>query len=165
MENLDEQKQLVGWCGAYCGICAGFKGRITSTVATDLKELIEGHSDWVPKFGGIDFDYEEFKKGLEYYSKETSGCYCQVPCKEGGGCPCKMRGCAKERGVEVCFDCPEYPCEHIGEFLKGKTPDRIMEYDRYKELGMEGWVGMNAERGERGFCRGTDKYYTRPKAG
>ena len=37
-------------------------------LAGDLKELIEAmeHPRWVPEFGGVDFDYDEFMRGLAY---------------------------------------------------------------------------------------------------
>jgi len=50
-------------------------------LAGELKELIEARGDqnWVPKFGGIDFDYEQFLKGLTYYTKLEHGCYNENP--------------------------------------------------------------------------------------
>lgn len=167
MENLNELKKLVGWCGAYCGECGMYKGRIITKVAADLRELIEAHNypEWVPQYGGIDFNFKEFQKGVTYFTKETSGCYCQSPCKDGGGVPgCKIKECAERRGVKVCFECNEYPCELIEEFLKGKDAERAKEYDRFKELGMENWIKTHWQKSEKGYCRATKKYYTRPKA-
>ena len=43
----------------------------------------------------------------------------------GCGCgnrPCKVARCAMERGVEYCFECPDYPCEIY---------DRADEYDSF----------------------------------
>jgi hypothetical protein len=42
-------------------------------VANDLKELIEAHTftqDWLSKFFGIDFNFEEFKKGTGLFRKQ-----------------------------------------------------------------------------------------------
>jgi len=54
------------------------QGKNNIKVADDLKVLIEAHGypEWVPKFGGIDFNFEEFQKGLLFFTKEGSGCYC-----------------------------------------------------------------------------------------
>ncbi len=27
---------------------------------------------------------------------------------------CKARGCAEEKSVDFCFECPEFPCTHTG---------------------------------------------------
>ena len=71
-----------------------------TVLAGDLKELIEAmeHPRWVPEFGGVDFDYDEFMRGLAYYAREGSGCYNPEPCKGGCGVPgCAIDDCAEER--------------------------------------------------------------------
>lgn len=115
MKEFDQLKKLATYCGSFCGECGILKGRIYAMVAQDFKEIIEAadYSDWLPKFVKLDFDFEEFLKGVEYFSKEDSGCYCQEPCKEGGGAPCKIRPCAKEKGIEICYECEEFPCEKL----------------------------------------------------
>ena len=39
-----------------------------------------------------------------------------------GNRPCRVGCCAMERGVEYCFECPDYPCELY---------DRVDEYDSF----------------------------------
>ena len=137
MSNSEEWG-LVGYCGLYCGECHTYRGRIITTLARDLKELIEAgnHPEWVPKFGGIDFDYGEFLKGLTYYTREDSGCFNSNPCKGGCEVPgCPIKYCAKERG-EVCFECDEFPCKHFSRFLEAH-PDIIKECEEYKRLGRD----------------------------
>lgn len=166
MENTTEIKKLVGYCGIYCGGCGMYKGRIIAKVADDLKELIEAHKypEWVPKFGGIDFKFGEFQKGLAYFTKEESGCYCQEPCKEGGGVPgCEIRECAKKHGVEICFRCNDYPCRYLFQFLR-KHLEIAEEYERFKRLSMEEWIKTQVKKAEKGYCQATRKFYTKPKA-
>ncbi|KPK70173.1 hypothetical protein AMJ82_03760 [candidate division TA06 bacterium SM23_40] len=120
MISPEEAKDLTAYCGAYCGECAIYGGRIIVQVATQLKALIEAadYLEWVPKFGGIDFEFAEFYRGLPYFTESTSGCYCQEPCREGGGAPCKVRPCAKERGVEICYACRVFPVNISHGFWK-----------------------------------------------
>lgn len=164
MEILGDDKawRLVAYCGLHCGECGTYRGKFFRMLAGELKELIEAHDhqDWVPKFGGIDFDYEEFLKGLTYYTKLESGCFNENPCKEGCQVPgCMIKPCAKERGVEICFECDEFPCKHFSEFLQGH-PDIIKESEDFKRLGREKWLRKHIHRIERGYCRATKKYYT-----
>jgi len=93
MTDIDKVKKLIGYCGAFCGACGMYEGIIISKVAKELKELIEAHGypNWVSQYGGIDYNFIEFQKGLDYFTKENSGCYCQVACKEGGGAPSSLR--------------------------------------------------------------------------
>lgn len=134
-------------------------------LARDLKELIEiyDHPDWVPKFGGTDFDYVEFLKGLAYYSREDSGCFNAEPCKGGCGVPgCTIDDCAKERGIEICFECEEFPCSHFSQFLK-THPEIMEDCEDYKKLGRDEWLKRHVQRTEKGYCRATKKYYTKAK--
>ena len=163
--DIDEAKKLLGYCGIYCGKCGMYKGRIIAKVADDLKELIEthGYPEWVPQFGGIDFKFAEFQKGLAYFTKENSGCYCQEPCKDGGGVPdCEIKKCAEEQGVEICFQCSDYPCKHFSQFLK-RHPEIPKEYERFNKLGSEEWIKTQARKAEKGYCLATRKYYTKSR--
>jgi len=156
---------LVGYCGLYCGECHTYRGRIITTLAVDFKELLEAgdHPDWVPKFGSIDFDYEEFLKGLTYYSREDSGCFNNEPCKDGCGVPgCQIDDCAKEMGIDICFECDEFPCNHFSMFLK-RHPEHLKDYAEFKRLGKDEWLKRHVQRAERGYCLASNKYYTKAR--
>ena len=165
--DIYEAKKLIGYCGIYCGGCGIFKGRIISMIANDLEELIKAYKypEWVPEFGGIDFNFMEFQKGLAYFKKENSGCYCQEPCKDGGGVPgCEIKKCAENREVEICFQCSDYPCKFVLQFLK-THPENAEECERFKKLGMDEWIRTQIQEAEKGYCQATRKYYTRAKVG
>lgn len=158
----DEAWRLVAYCGLHCGECGTYQGKFFRMLSRELKELIEarGDPDWVPRFGGVDFNYEEFLKGLTYYTKLKSGCFNENPCKGGCQIPgCTIKPCAKERGVEICFECDEFPCEKFSGFLE-RHPDHKMEYEEFKKLGRDEWLKIHAQRVGRGYCRATNKYYT-----
>jgi hypothetical protein len=111
----------------------------------------------------LNFKFENLQKGLEFFANEKSEAYCRVPCKSGGGAPCKIRPCAKERGIEICFECKEFPCENFSWVLK-KHPDKSEGYKRYKKLGLDGLIKFYLERAEKGYASGTRKYYAITKA-
>ncbi len=77
MVNINEAKGSVGYCSISCGLSGLYKGRVMAEVANDLKELIEAENlsqDWLSKFG-IDFNFKEFLKGLNYFANKNSSCY------------------------------------------------------------------------------------------
>ncbi|UCH72194.1 MAG: DUF3795 domain-containing protein, partial [Thermoplasmatales archaeon] len=115
-----------------------------------------------PKGVKPDFDFNEFLKGLEYFSKEDSGAYCQESCKKGGGVSCKNRLCVRERGLEICYGCKDFPCEHFSETID-KSPEKLKDYERFNKLGFEEWLRFHAERAEKGYANATRKYYTQAK--
>lgn len=163
--NSAQQIKLVGYCGIFCNECGVYKGRITPQLAKDLKELVEaqGFPEWVPQFGGIGFDFKEFQKGLEYFTKENSRCYCQVPCRDGGGIPnCEIRACAQKREFEICFQCNGFPCKCFS-WLVEKNPEILEESKEFKKLGMQKWMKQREQKAKRGYVRATKKYYTRAK--
>lgn len=156
--------RLVAYCGLSCGECGTYKVKFFRMLAGG-KELIEAsdHPDWVPEFGRVDFDYEEFLKGFTYYMRLESGCFDENPCKGGCQVPGRMvRTCAKERGVEIYFECDEFPCKHFSRFLE-RHPDVIKESEDFKRLGRGEWLKKHVQRMERGYCRATNKYYASAK--
>mgnify|MGYP002395874983 CR=1 FL=1 len=69
---------------------------------------------------------------------------------EGGPSTCKIRLCAKKRGVSVCPLCDKYPCALIENYTK-VYPTTIEDGKRLKEIGLEAWVKEQEERAKRGF--------------
>jgi hypothetical protein len=49
------------------------------------------------------------EKCPKFLKGQCSGC--------GENPVCKMPGCAKKKGVEFCFECPEFPCPLNYEFF------------------------------------------------
>jgi hypothetical protein len=165
MTDIKRQENLIGFCGAYCGECGMYRGRIYARIAKDFLEILRAsdYADWLPNVMKLDFSFEDLLKGLEYFSKKDAGCYCQEPCKNGGGAPCKNRPCAGEKGVEICYECEDFPCEHFDWILE-KHPDRLEDYERFKKLGLEGWLRFHAKRAKQGYAHATGKYYARPRS-
>lgn len=161
--GTEQAKKLVCYCGLYCGNCGIYKGRMVAKIAADLKELIDvyGFAEWVPKYEKIDFSFDEFQKGLNFFSNEEKGPYCQVSCKEGGGQPfCEIRLCAKKKEVEICFECDKFPCKLFSSFLKTHS-EIIEEQKKFKKLGLKRWLELKEEQSKRGYVRATEKYYTK----
>ena len=72
-------------------------------------------------------------------------------CKEGGGNPgCEVRICAKERGVDMCAFCDDYPCEL---FDRTFTVYRMLREDNefLRRNGVGEWLNMQTERRSKGF--------------
>ncbi len=161
--DINKAKKLIGYCGSFCGTCM-LKGRIYEDVAKDFWEMLKAsdHPNWVPKFEKIDFNFDDFMKGLEYFSNADSGPYCQAPCKEGGGAPCKCRPCAKERGIEICYECKDFPCEHLSWILE-RNPEKMDDYETFKKLGLKDWLKSHIEKSEKRYLSCTHKYYTKPQ--
>jgi len=114
---MTESKNLIAYCGLYCGDCFGYEGKVADLARDLRKELRHAKFDRVVE--GIPF--KEFRHYKECY--EVLGALvrlrCKNACKGGGGNPfCKIRKCCQTKGFEGCWQCEEFEtCEKL-DFLK-----------------------------------------------
>jgi len=114
---MTENRDLVAYCGLYCGDCFGYQGKVADLARDLRKELRQAKFDKVAE--GIPF--KEFKHYKECY--EVLGALvrlrCKNACKGGGGNPfCKIRKCCQKRGIEGCWQCDEFETCETPDFLQ-----------------------------------------------
>jgi hypothetical protein len=133
MHYADILKSLAP-CGLDCSRCAGYEHGEIKRLSSRLGQLLEN-------FGRVAKLRSEVEPEFDNYAhfEEILASFSQAPC---GGCrsdnarcpiPCTARTCHKEKGVDFCFQCGEYPCENpTFAPLKGRWKQRN---DRMKEIG------------------------------
>ena len=148
---------LITYCGHYGGCCARYIGYTAFRDAAGmLAELADAHGfhHWMPH-EAKEFDYEEFRKGLEFFRRDDTWFVCPTCCKgASGGPPNCVRSCCEERGVELCFECGEFPCDKVAE-----DAEMLARGEEYRHLGREEWLRRQTERAERGWELHTRKAY------
>ena len=157
-----DDKDALNYCGAYCGQCALYTGFTALREAASLiGEISDTHGlqNWIPGAFMPDaenkFDYDEFRKGLAFFSDPESWYTCRRGCKAGDGWPdCPMRKCCRERGLDICFDCGDFPCKKAEWH-----PGMIKRAEEYKKLGRDEWLRQQEEKANQGFELYTGKYY------
>ncbi len=152
-----EPEDLITYCGGYCGYCSRWCENASFIyLATTLAELVDAHGFhyWMP--GEVkEFDYTEFRKALDFFSKKDSWLVCQKGCKRGDGRPdCEIRKCCQKRGMDLCFDCDEFPCDKV----KGNK-EMIEMAKEYEELGEKEWLRQQVDKAKKGYEHHTKKYY------
>lgn len=115
-------KRLAAVCGLFCPACTLYIGT-TENEPHRLKAVADSY----------------------HTSPEVWKCYGCRSKKRGYFCKneCKMVDCAKEKGVEFCVECDEYPCQELRTF-KEQRPHRIELWEnqrRIKEVGYARWYG------------------------
>ncbi len=149
---------LYGKCGAYCGNCGRFNDR-PRAAATRFLAIVEGsgqakglteerYRSYPPEIGA---HYVEAKRHLTVLA-ETIGCW---GCHGGGGPrECEIRRCVDERGVALCFECPEFmteagPCTKFeGGWLEAcsvTVADLVKNHKEWAQLGLEGWLKKRSD--------------------
>ncbi|MBL7161658.1 MAG: DUF3795 domain-containing protein [Anaerolineales bacterium] len=143
------QLEFVTYCGLYCGLCAA-RTRIPKRAAALQEAMtIGGWPDWGADIPG----FAEFWRFLEGLA--TGGC---PGCRAGGGPPqCQIRNCARQRGLELCSRCPDFPCSRI-EALGAIYPTLIADNRRLQTVGLEQWLSEQEERARRGVVYADIRY-------
>ncbi|HPR32771.1 MAG TPA: DUF3795 domain-containing protein [Prolixibacteraceae bacterium] len=110
----------IAYCGLYCGDCPNHSG-VIADLARDLrKELRKYRFDKTAE----SLSQISFFTDFEHYDS----CYtvlgamvrmrCSRTCRNGGANPgCKIRICAKKKGFEGCWECPEFEFCNKLDFL------------------------------------------------
>ena len=151
-----EDRNLIAYCGLYCGDCFGHKGKVADLARDLRKELRQSRFEKTAEFMSTFSFFEVFKKYQQCY--EVLGALvklrCKKACKGGGGPPfCKMRKCCQKKGIEGCWECDDFEtCEKL-DFLVPSHGDA-----HQKNLGNLKKKGVND------FLKGKKHWYTRPPA-
>ena len=134
-----EEKDLIAYCGLYCGECINHKGEIADLARDLRKKLREAKFDRVSR--GLSKYFKEFNKYQECY--EVLGAMvrlrCKNACRSGGGPPfCKIRKCCQKKRYEGCWECEEFEtCKKL-EFLEPIHGDaHIKNLRKIKKQGID----------------------------
>ena len=150
-----EEKNLVSYCGLYCGDCIGYRQK-AADLARDLrKELRDTKFDKTAEYLATQSFFAEYKNYKECY--DVLGALvkmrCRRACRGGGGPPfCKMRKCCEKNGFEGCWECDDFEtCEKLDFLVPNHGDAHIKNLRRLKKKGMEE------------FLKGKKDWYCKPK--
>lgn len=140
-----ENKDLISYCGLYCGDCVGYQGKVADLSRDLRKELRQAKFDKTAEYLSTISCFDIFKKYGDCY--EVLGALvkfrCRKTCKGGGGPPfCKMRKCCQKKGIDGCWQCDEFEtCEKL-DFLKPVHGDAHIKNLRIlRKKGVDAFVG------------------------
>jgi hypothetical protein len=137
---MARKKELVAYCGLYCGDCVKFKGNI-SKLASELKnELKKENFDKIaPTLHGIE-NYNDFINMLSTLTELG----CEVGCRDGGGTPeCEIKICCLDKGFETCAECDKFQiCPELAgvPMIQCGVVSYVKELERIRDVGLEKWL-------------------------
>jgi hypothetical protein len=147
---MAEDLEWVAYCGLYCGLCAE-RSRIPARAIALLEAMAE--EGW-PYWGDSVPGFHKFWEFLQTLAE--GGC---PGCRAGGGHPeCPIRVCTRERGLQLCSQCIDFPCVHI-ETLACRYPTLLADNRRLQTVGLEQWLSEQQERVQRGFVYADIRYH------
>ncbi len=122
-------RELLAPCGLYCGACGAY-------IATrDDNDRLRAGMAKVFGCAPEEIDCQGCQSEVRY-------AHCQT---------CAIRACAGEKGFEGCYQCGDFPCEHI-EALGARFPHTVAHQvimrtiPQWRELGTEAWVATEEAR-------------------
>ncbi len=115
-------KELAAPCGLYCGVCGifiahknndqKFKARLCTVYGLKLEDI---HCE-----------------GCLAEDEEKVFFYCRI---------CPIKSCSRERKYKGCYQCQDFPCEHIENFPMPVGKKVIMRAIPYwRQMGTEKWI-------------------------
>jgi len=145
-------KKFACYCGLYCENCA-VKVKIEPAAKVLYDEMkAAGFEDVISFIPGGD-EFWPFLKSM------ANDGLC-ISCQDGGGNPgCAVRICAKEKDIEMCALCEDYPCGKIDDFLKVSVGYSVLVHDNalLRGKGWDAWAELQDRRRERGYTYQEDK--------
>ncbi|MGC9317226.1 MAG: DUF3795 domain-containing protein [Armatimonadota bacterium] len=134
------------YCGLYCRLRT-HTARIPHQVRA-LQETMR-KKGWEHFGKGVDANFAAFWQTLERLSTTDDTC---PGCRGGCGLPgCEIRACAREREVEVCPMCEDYPCARI-EDLGRAYPTLLWDGACLQRIGLDAWIAKQEERRATNFA-------------
>ena len=138
---MTEEKELVAYCGLYCGDCFMYKGKIADLARDLRKELRQAKfNKQAESMSTVSF-FKSFKDYRQCY--DVLGAMvrfrCKNACRGGGGPPyCKIRKCCLKKEIEGCWQCDEFETCGKLDFLKPVHGDaHLKNLRKIKKQGMD----------------------------
>lgn len=134
--DYEEVVQHLAPCGLDCGRCADYQNGEIKLLTQHVTKLLGNYDrlaqmkvEVKPVFN----NYSHFKEILYSFAHAScSGCR-----GDNVQCPlitCSARTCVREKAIDFCFECDEYPCE---KQFSGRLRELWKKMnDRMKEIGV-----------------------------
>lgn len=128
-------------CGLDCSKCFAFAEGEVGLHSARLQELLGNFDRYAQRFSilpGLEVfrNYPSFKEVLAYLAQaDCRGCR-KGTCKYPG---CGVVSCYKEKGVDFCFQCAEFPCAKTN-FDPDLERRWIQMNSRMREVGAEAYL-------------------------
>ena len=140
----EQDRNLIAYCGLYCGECFGHKG-IVADLARDLRKELRQYrfEKTAESLATIPF-FKVFKQYPQCY--EVLGALvklrCKKACKGGGSNPqCKIRKCCQRKGFEGCWECGEFEsCKKLDFLIPNHGDAHIKNLRKLKKKGVEDFL-------------------------
>ncbi len=131
-----------GWhlsvCGLNCNECDMYKA------SHGDEKCREEIAEWFKKKRNMTLKVEQIR---------CEGC--RGPIEDNWSSDCKMMKCAKEKNLDFCFQCEDFPCATVNDFASDGAAHHkrtVENMKRAKIVGLNGWIAEQVKKGRPTFC-------------
>jgi hypothetical protein len=138
---MTTNKDLIAYCGLYCGDCAGYTGEIAEA-AKNLKEITRQHKFHQTAkhlFPRQLKDYAKFCEMLEFMTQLK----CPKTCRliKQNDVKCEISKCCRDNGFFACHECSNFErCDKLGKMAGLHGDSCIKNLRSIKKMGIETWI-------------------------
>ncbi len=137
MENNEIISKL-SVCGLDCSRCADYENGEIKSLSLKLSELLNGYERIAKMKGGGNPIFKGYPEFVQILGHFVQG-YCGGCRSDKVKCPidCEAKTCGRERNIDFCFECEEFPCD---KQFEGKLRERWIQRNiRMKEIEAENY--------------------------
>ncbi len=135
------KRELLAYCGLYCGDCGGYTGAIADAASNLQKELKEYKFELTAKhlFSDALKDYDKFVEMLGFMTELKCDSMCRD--KTDKSTSCQIRKCCRGKGYYACYECGDFEvCEKLESMKDLHRDSCVKNLKAIKEMGLEQWV-------------------------
>ena len=140
------EKELLAYCGFYCGDCLGYTG-VVADAAKDLKRVLDRYQfvrTAQSVFPEQLKDYGSFYEMLGFITSLRCPGICRREVAAGGTAACVVKNCCLEQGFFACYECGDLErCEVLTSVHEGLHADACLQNLRaIRQMGLEVWLAQ-----------------------
>jgi hypothetical protein len=143
-EEMSAEKELLAYCGLYCGDCLGYSGAIADAAQNFIKVLEKYQFGRTAEcvFPDELADYDRFCGMLGFMSGLRCPGICRKGARDQGPSGCEVKDCCKTQGFFACYECSDFEtCDKLGSLHKGlHTASCVRNMKAIREMGLEDWL-------------------------
>lgn len=150
----DELLHWVAPCSLMCYSCPALKDGAISCTAAKLLGYFEGYYDFLD--ARIPSDNQVYREKVQGHLERLELYTCRPcpGCRENPGecciAGCTVAECMKEKQLDFCADCPDFPCEKTSSFFAKLDPIILEDWkrgtERIRRIGPESYFEENKNR-------------------
>jgi hypothetical protein len=138
MKAANSGKWVISVCGLNCAKC-------------DIYEA--GHGNEKVRNEILEWFKKERNETLKPKQITCEGC--RGPLNAHWSSDCKMLLCSKNKEIDYCFQCEDFPCSIVNKFASDGTSHHkrtIENAKKMKEMGLDAWIAEQKRKEQCLFC-------------